>query len=152
MGRLDVLVRTALAAALKLSRRSPEGSVRKSSARIVALIGTVVVALTGFTAPAQSDALDAAVEALLQEMPYAEAREWLVSSGWMATAHDIATIPGRCSFREEICTTYPEAQSCSGTGMGYCLFRFEGTDGRDLLITTAGEELDALVLVEWEMR
>jgi hypothetical protein len=155
MARLDMLVRTsraAFAAQLKPSRRGCERPVHKWSARIAALIGTVVVALTSLPAPAQSDALDAAVEALLQETPYAEAREWLVGSGWMATAHDIATIPGRCSFREEICTTYPEAETCSGTGMGYCLFRFEGTNGRDLLITTAGEELADLVVVEWEMR
>lgn len=129
-------------------RQAMRGMLAAASALPAALLATVLLAMP-FAAPAHADALDDAVAALVQDAPYAEAREKLLAAGWQPMAFDMTTLAGRCSFREEICTTYPEAEDCSGTGMGFCLFRFEA-DGRKLSVTTAGEEITDLVVYGWE--
>ena len=44
---------------------------------------------------------------------------------------------------------YPETEACSGTGMGFCAFRFRNAQGLILAITTTGEELPDLTVFDW---
>ena len=78
--------------------------------------------------------------------PYAEARAGLVASGWVAQSFPQDTAEFRCSYRTEICTTFPEAEMCYGTGIGACGFVFERADGIILRIWTVGEEVEDLTV------
>ncbi|MDJ0843354.1 hypothetical protein [Crocosphaera sp.] len=49
---------------------------------------------------------------------------------------------------QEICNNYPEVDACSGTGVGFCLFTFTDSNGKQFNITTAGR--NPLEVVGWQ--
>ena len=75
--------------------------------------------------------------------PYSKAREALISAGWEAPA---AERDCGAEWRENVCTTYQETESCSGTGMGFCAFRFVDADGKAMRVVTTGETVETLVV------
>ena len=110
------------------------------------LCGLVVLALT-VSVP---QAAGADNSALKKDMPYAQARLALLSSGWSPSPQEPAqSAEQRCGARVEICNAYPETEACSGTGMGFCAFRFRNAQGDILAITTTGEELADLTVYSW---
>lgn len=120
----------------------------RSLVRIMALL---VAAPLLSSAPALAASADDAVAALKKGVPYSQARQDLMKGGWMAAPIDLKLDKEtRCGTRIEICVAYPETESCSGTGMGFCLFRFEDAGRRVLTVTTVGEELPDLTVHEWE--
>ena len=69
----------------------------------------------------------------LEGMDYNEARRIVLDYGW-------APEPGRCEgpgVTAAVCETFPETDSCSGTGLGRCVMRF-ARPGRCLTIGTIG--------------
>ena len=75
--------------------------------------------------------------------PYSKAREALISAGWKAPA---AERDCGAEWRENVCTTYQETESCSGTGMGFCAFRFVDADGKAIRVVTTGETVETLIV------
>jgi hypothetical protein len=75
-----------------------------------------------------------------QRTPYADARESLLALGWTPLVTD--KDPNRCSPGRDECETYPETVACSGTGRGFCSFRWRrketiieiGTYGEDPIV------------------
>ncbi len=76
---------------------------------------------------------------LIVGMPYQEAREVILSKGWLPVHANRA--------EEDIDYRLPhfyydagyiEVIDCSGTGMGYCAFQFQNGKGNYLHITTKG--------------
>lgn len=87
---------------------------------------------------------------LEKDMPYAQARLALLSAGWSPSPQEPEqSAEQRCGVRIEICGAYPETEACSGTGMGFCAFRFRNAQGSILAITTTGEELADLTVYDW---
>lgn len=89
---------------------------------------------------------------LQQQMPYAEARQILIESGWQALQlspmrpeRQVGTI----KYLIEL--DYNEVTSCSGTGMGFCRFEFITADGRKLMVVTINnqENQDGPTLYRW---
>lgn len=110
------------------------------------LCGLVVMLLagTGLQVAIAGDA------ALKKDMPYAQARLALLSAGWSPSPQEPAqSAEQRCGVRVEICSAYPETEACSGTGMGFCAFRFRNARGLILAITTTGEGLTDLTVYDW---
>ena len=75
---------------------------------------------------------------LRQKMPYSEARELILNSGWQIDAqHSEARIYlsefVRRKFNE---LGYSEFVTCAGSGLGFCLAVFTDQNGRKLEITT----------------
>lgn len=69
-------------------------------------------------------------------MPYSEARQVILLSGWMPvpnTAPDEEVGVRVPHFRE---LGYVEVDACSGTGMGYCKFIFQNEKGLFLSVIT----------------
>lgn len=84
------------------------------------------------------------IDDLRQGMPYSEAREIVVSSGWQAVSlswQDRWTPEGS---REQ--TMYDrgwnELQGCAGSGMGQCRFEFQNVEQQTLALITVGESTD----------
>jgi hypothetical protein len=110
------------------------------------LCGPVVVLLAGSVL----QAVGADNAALKKDMPYAQARLALLSAGWSPAPQEPAQFAEqRCGARVKICGAYPETEACSGTGMGFCAFRFRNARGNILAITTTGEELADLTVYSW---
>ena len=110
------------------------------------LCGLVVMLIAGSVL----QAVGADKAALKKDMPYAQARLALLTAGWSPSPQEPAqSAEERCGARVEICGTYPETEACSGTGMGFCAFRFRNAQGLILAITTTGEELPDLTVFDW---
>lgn len=110
------------------------------------LCGFVVLAL----AVSVLQAAGADNSALKKDMPYVQARLTLLSAGWSPSPQEPAqSAEQRCGTRVEICGAYPETEACSGTGMGFCAFRFRNARGNILAITTTGERLGDLTVYSW---
>lgn len=84
------------------------------------------------------------VLSLRQGMDYAEARNKLLSSGWMPVEADKVLIDSRMTISAG--ETFPEI-SCQGTGLGLCLGKFQLEDGRSLEVTIAGQPSDGYSLL-----
>ena len=119
--------------------------------RTLAGMALAAFALAIAAGPASADDIDDSVASLKKDAPYAPARLPLFAAGWVPAPEDRESGPeARCSFRTDICLAYPEAEACSGTGMGYCAFRFE-KDGAALWITTVGEPVTDLTVYDWRL-
>ena len=73
---------------------------------------------------------------LIINMPYSEARQVILKSGWTPvtnTAPDEEVGARVPHFRE---LGYVEVDACSGTGMGYCKFIFQNEKGLFLSVIT----------------
>ena len=85
-------------------------------------------------------------------MPYAAARAALINAGFRPVTfpkvEDEEEDDGRCGYRPKICQTYPEAESCSDTGFAQCSFAFTGGPNVVVRITTGGEEMERLYVME----
>ena len=75
--------------------------------------------------------------------PYATARLALISVGWRASP---AERDCGWEWREDVCSAYQETESCSGTGMGFCAFRFTNANGETMRVVTTGESVQELVV------
>lgn len=94
------------------------------------LLPALLLALLPLTAAAQP------APAIPAGTPYAAARERLLAAGWQPAR--LSDADG-CAAWDERCRRYPEANACSGTGQGNCLFRWRR--GATLVgVVTAGEE------------
>lgn len=94
-----------------------------------------------------------AVPKLKQKMSYHDARKILLDSGWQANLkspnrdwRQVGT--GTTRFRD---LGYDEVVSCSGTGLGFCLFEFVAADNRKLVVVTAGGTQRPL-LYRWSIK
>ncbi|MFT4027195.1 MAG: SHOCT domain-containing protein [Novosphingobium sp.] len=75
---------------------------------------------------------------------YSKARGDLGGAGWTAQPSNEETFEG--DRTEDYRRRFPETDSCSGTGYGYCNFTLKSKDGlAKLSITTVGEAEDPLV-------
>ncbi|KAM3099461.1 hypothetical protein ACKFKG_03340 [Phormidesmis sp. 146-35] len=80
---------------------------------------------------------------LKKEMPYAQARELLINKGWRAIEIPILQRGDQLFGATKYIVKelgYNEVVDCSGTGMGFCRFEFEGTDGRKLIVITVDNQ------------
>jgi len=72
-------------------------------------------------------------------MPYDEARQLITQADWMP-AHvkrsDLDAEYARPKFY--YAAGYSEVVACSGTGVGYCAFKFYNTNNQYLRVTTRG--------------
>lgn len=82
-----------------------------------------------------------------QEMNYSKARTILLNDGWQSVKsrwQDIAEQNTRVQeFYHD--RNWKEIETCSGTGMGYCIFYFIDAYGNKLAVVTAGEADDPSV-------
>lgn len=97
---------------------------------------------------AVADGADDGVSSLQKGAHYETARLGLFIRGWRAgpSSDPGTTAAQRCGARVEICNAYPETESCAGTGLGQCAFRFVDDNGRHLRVVTVGEALTDLVI------
>lgn len=95
-----------------------------------------------------ADGADDGVSSIRKGERYETARLGLFIRGWRAGPSDEpgTTSEQRCGARIEICHAYPETESCAGTGLGQCAFRFVDEGGRHLRVVTVGEALTDLVV------
>jgi hypothetical protein len=102
----------------------------------------LALALATFLAagPANAEALPS----FPKNATYETGRKDLQYFGWRPAAVDEAN--KGCSIgREDVCQKFPEAEACSGTGMGRCTFLWK--KGQTLIeIATVGEEIPALTI------
>lgn len=77
--------------------------------------------------------------------PYKTARATLLARGWSPVKPATADCePGR----EDVCASYPETQSCAGTGLGICTFDFRSPSGALIEIVTHGGKVRQLTVSE----
>lgn len=70
----------------------------------------------------------------LEDMTYPEAREVIIAMGWIPAGDGCSGfIAG-----DTTCSDFPEIDSCSGTGMGYCAMTFRRGDRCLDVLTTEG--------------
>lgn len=73
----------------------------------------------------------------IEGIPIDEARKRLLQAGWQPVPGDPAQ--RSLGLAQEISAAgVPEVEDCSGTGFGFCAYRYSGTAGT-LAVTTAGE-------------
>jgi hypothetical protein len=95
------------------------------------------------------------VPLLKQKMPYSEARKILINAGWQAIEIPILQRRDRYFGAMEYIIKdleYNEVTTCSGTGLGLCLFEFAAADGRKLIVSTANNDRRAkkpVILYRW---
>jgi hypothetical protein len=70
----------------------------------------------------------------LEDMVYPEARKVILAMGWMPAGEDC----GGGGTGEATCVDFPEIDSCSGTGVGYCAMTFRRGDRCLDVVTTEG--------------
>ena len=72
----------------------------------------------------------------------------MIAAGFrpLVAVRSTGRVSADCSFREDVCHTYPEAEGCSGTGIASCLMMFISPRGVIVAITTGGEGLDVMFL------
>lgn len=73
----------------------------------------------------------------IEGLPIDAARKALIAAGWQPVPGDPAQ--QALGFAQVIAAAgVPEVEDCSGTGFGFCAYRYSGTAG-ELSVTTAGE-------------
>jgi hypothetical protein len=84
---------------------------------------------------------------LEKSMLYSEARELLIDSGWQPAnlnsvldCSDCQVDPTVEYFVRKL--NYTEIENCSGTGLGFCRFVFENSQGERLIVSTVGNQVD----------
>jgi hypothetical protein len=81
-----------------------------------------------------------------KDAPYGEAlRNRLKRNGWVHHGTALRQV-GTCLDSDERCVVYPEAEACSGTGLGFCSMIWKHRDGTLLVVTTAGENSKDLTI------
>jgi hypothetical protein len=104
------------------------------------LAGTIVC---GVASAATCDTAKAPVVPVVKGLPYKEARQSILSSGWQSTVghphNDLSS--NESTFRDR---GWGELQFCRLTADSPCRFKFAGANGTVLWITTTGEENNAL--------
>jgi hypothetical protein len=88
---------------------------------------------------------------LKRGMPYAKTREILMKNGWQPVLSQGASgPPPNDETLLDIFNNrgFQEIESCSGFGLGYCLFTFHDGDGRILKITTV-DNSPGKVITTW---
>ena len=78
-------------------------------------------------------------QARVIDMPYYEARKIILNNGWtpaQTERSDFDAEYGLPHFYYD--AEYTEVLACSGTGMGYCTFKFHNEKGEYLKVTTQG--------------
>ena len=118
--------------------------------REIFLAGPQLAGKTQSDAPASVAPVDV-VNKLRQGMKFEAARKLLIDGGWQATMYAWQDIEGRCGFREEICQKYQETVACSPVGLAQCRFNYTDAGGSRLTVTTIGEELEFLELLNWSV-
>jgi hypothetical protein len=73
-------------------------------------------------------------KARLEDMTYPEARKVILALGWIPAGEDC----GGGGTGAATCTDFPEIDSCSGTGVGYCAMTFRRRDRCLDVVTTEG--------------
>lgn len=121
------------------------GMLTRAAAAAAFLAGAQM--LSPCAALAQSSGLSTAqMNGVKIGMPYKTARARLFAAGYAGVF--APRVAGRCSYREEICRAYTEAEDCAPTGLAPCRFEFKKRTGRKLVIITSGEELADLAVRE----
>jgi hypothetical protein len=88
---------------------------------------------------------------LKRGMPYAKTREILMKNGWQPVlSQGTSGPPPNDETLLDIFNNrgFQEIESCSGFGLGYCLFAFHDGDGRTLRITTV-DNSPGKVITTW---
>jgi hypothetical protein len=88
---------------------------------------------------------------LKRGMPYAKTREILMKNGWQPVlSQGTSGPPPNDETLLDIFNNrgFQEIESCSGFGLGYCLFTFHDGDGRTLKITTV-DNSPGKVITTW---
>ena len=76
-------------------------------------------------------------------MPYQEARDVIMKSGWMPAHADRTEMDAEYRLPHFYYDAeYTEVMACSGAGMGYCAFKFHNEKGEYLRVTTQGGDYD----------
>lgn len=84
---------------------------------------------------------------LRQDIPYAEARKALIDAGWQPVPQSHSSPSDRDRANE---SGYQELETCSGTGLGWCIFQFRAAhDGQKLTVITAGRDS---TLYSWSIK
>jgi|GEM_PF-764193 len=79
----------------------------------------------------------AAAPPLKAGQPYQEARIAMTQAGWTPRRR-AAAIPCAALVPDRRCQLYPELQSCSQTGPGFCRFEWLSPSGKPLAVITRG--------------
>lgn len=80
---------------------------------------------------------------LRQNMLYKDARKLLIKAGWQAVFNPLqVNNPNRSRTIDYLIKQkgYTEVVDCSGTGLGFCLFKFKNATGQAVLITTVNND------------
>ena len=88
---------------------------------------------------------------LRRGMPYAQARARLLAEGFQVAPFPLnpTAMENRCSGRSEVCRTYTETASCSGSGLGHCRMIFvRGNVGYSVI--TADDPVPNMVVWDHE--
>jgi len=90
------------------------------------------------------------LKGLVQGMNYSKARRVLLKNGWQASYRRWQDIPefGR-EHKYYFDKGWREVESCSGTGMGYCMFKFHDHYGNKLDVVTEG---DNPIVSHWSLK
>ena len=87
---------------------------------------------------------DSVALALKKGMSYKEGRQILIDKGWqpifpgyLGAFPDLNDPTIKHIFEER---GYQEVESCSGTGLGFCSFKFSNGRGKELLVTTVNNQ------------
>jgi len=112
-------------------------------------IATTIISLVGLPSLALAQEVPTTLQ---QQMPYADARQILIESGWQAL--QLSPMQREQEFgaiNHLIELGYNEVTSCSGTGMGFCRFEFITAAGRKLMVVTINnqENQDGPTLYRW---
>jgi len=92
--------------------------------------------------PAINTPLSEVRASLEQGMPYSKARALIISNGWEPIVDPTIDTTYDASLRNLHAMGYPEAEACSGSGLGFCSMAFAGKDGvvLGIILTTSSEE------------
>lgn len=97
------------------------------------------IALTAMVSLISGVSIAQEVVKLKSGMPYSKARKQLISSGWKPVVNkEQINNPKRSIIIDYFITKkkYTEIDDCAGTGLGLCLFKFQGK-GKTLFVITA---------------
>lgn len=106
-------------------------------------------------APESLEAVQDSVALVLKKgMPYEEGRQILIDKGWQPiTPVSLGGFPDindptiSYIFNER---GYQEVEACSGTGLGFCLFRFSNGRGEQLSVATVDNQAgDVITVWSW---
>ncbi len=77
------------------------------------------------------------------DVPYYEARKTIMNEGWIPAEAERTNLDQEYNqphFYYDV--GYTEVLACSGTGMGYCTFKFYNEKGKYLRVTTKGGDYE----------